>query len=219
MSYCYEYPRPTVTVDAVVVSIRAGRPEVILIKRKHDPFAGCHALPGGFLEMTEEPGIGAARELEEETGVTGVPLQPLFACGQTGRDPRARCITLVYGSLVPSAGLDPHGADDASEASWMPLLALPPMAFDHARVLEQVIVHLRWQAQTACLGRNFLPAEFAPEELRDLHRRFAGAQSGDEDPVERGKRLGLLVIGSRAGLFRFSPLEVCAYPDYAPMVW
>jgi 8-oxo-dGTP diphosphatase len=218
MKYCYEYPRPTVTVDAAVVTIRNQRPEILLIRRKHDPFAGRFALPGGFLEMDEEPVVGAARELAEETGLTGIPLLPLFACGQTGRDPRARCITMVFGALVPSGSLQPKGADDADEAAWMPLTSPPEMAFDHERILAQLSAHIRWQATTACIGRNYLPDEFSAEALHQLHELF-GVAPGPESAASRGMRLGILSPGAVTGNFRFSPLEVCSHPDYAPMIW
>ncbi|HEY9068994.1 MAG TPA: NUDIX domain-containing protein, partial [Candidatus Ozemobacteraceae bacterium] len=81
MPYTYEYPRPTVTVDAAVLRATSSGIEILLIRRGHPPFEGCMALPGGFLEMNESPLTGAARELAEETGLTGLPLAPLFACG------------------------------------------------------------------------------------------------------------------------------------------
>ena len=67
-SFCYEYPRPAVTVDIVIVT-RERKPRVLLIRRKHDPFAGMWALPGGFVNENEALDGAARRELREETGV------------------------------------------------------------------------------------------------------------------------------------------------------
>src|SRR5437899_2742525 len=66
--FTYDYPRPAVTVDVVIVSDER-EPRVLLIRRKHDPFAGMWALPGGFIEMEESLEAAARRELHEETGV------------------------------------------------------------------------------------------------------------------------------------------------------
>ena len=61
--YCYEYPRPAVTVDAVVFAHRAGELVTLLVRRGGDPFAGAWAIPGGFLDIDEEIEVGVRREL------------------------------------------------------------------------------------------------------------------------------------------------------------
>src|SRR5205807_10633523 len=70
MSHTYPYPRPSLTVDVVLVT-RESEPRVLLIRRKHDPFAGAWALPGGFADENESLAAAARRELQEETGVHG----------------------------------------------------------------------------------------------------------------------------------------------------
>src|SRR3954451_4124928 len=93
--YCYEYPRPAVTVDAVIVT-REERPRVLLIRRKHDPFAGQWAIPGGFVNMDESLDDAVRRELQEETGVKASRLEQLHTFGDPSRDPRGRTISVVY---------------------------------------------------------------------------------------------------------------------------
>ena len=96
MAYTYRYPRPAVTVDMAILVARGTGHEVLLIQRRDDPFQGLWALPGGFLDMDEELEEAAARELEEETGLTGIPLQEIGAFGKIGRDPRGRTVSVVY---------------------------------------------------------------------------------------------------------------------------
>ena len=67
MPFTYDYPRPMVTVDAVVFRKTISGTEVLLIQRKHDPFAGMWALPGGFVDMDETAEEAIVRELMEET--------------------------------------------------------------------------------------------------------------------------------------------------------
>ena len=89
--YCYEYPRPSVTADVVLVTTEM-LPRVLLVKRKNEPFAGKWALPGGFIDMAETLEETARRELQEETGITVKRLEQLHTFGDPGRDPRGRKI-------------------------------------------------------------------------------------------------------------------------------
>ena len=134
MGYTYDYPRPAVTVDVAIISDEA-EPRVLLIRRKHDPFAGMWALPGGFIEMNEPLEAAARRELYEETGVEAEQLTQLHTFGDPGRDPRGRTISVAYLAIVDAAKLKPRAADDAAETGWHSLRQPPPLAFDHAEIL------------------------------------------------------------------------------------
>jgi 8-oxo-dGTP diphosphatase len=123
-----------VTVDAVVFSGRDRNRQVALIRRKNNPFAGSWALPGGFLDMEETLDAAAARELEEETGLAGIPLKQFYTFGDPGRDPRGRSISVAFYGFIPLP--TPLGAaDDAAEAAWFPVSDLPPVAFDHDKII------------------------------------------------------------------------------------
>jgi 8-oxo-dGTP diphosphatase len=135
--YCYDHPRPAVTVDVVVVT-RGDPARVLLIRRKHEPFAGMWAIPGGFVEMDETLETAAKRELREETGIRAGRLEQLHAFGDPRRDPRGRTISVVYLALVDAEKLNPQAADDAKEVGWHLLRRLPSLAFDHAKILALV---------------------------------------------------------------------------------
>ena len=137
--YTYDYPRPMVTVDAVVFTERDGRLEVLLIQRGRDPFAGYWALPGGFVEMEETLEAAARRELEEETGLRGVALEQLRAFGDPGRDPLGRSIDFVFRGVSDWRAQSPRVADDAADARWFPVDALPTLAFDHRQIVEYAV--------------------------------------------------------------------------------
>lgn len=137
MNYCYEYPRPAVTADIVILKPVNNRQFILLVERKFPPFEGMWALPGGFLNMDETLEVAALRELEEETGITGVTLEQFHTFSKVNRDPRHRTITTVFignadESNVPTAG------DDAAKVKWFSLQELPPLAFDHAEVVLMV---------------------------------------------------------------------------------
>ena len=134
MSYTYEYPRPAVTADCVVIT-KEKEPKVLLIQRGHEPFKGCWALPGGFMNMDETTEQCAVRELEEETGLKVADIQQIGAYSKVDRDPRGRTVTVAYLAVIekPEAV---KGLDDAAKAQWFPISALPKLAFDHEEIMK-----------------------------------------------------------------------------------
>src|SRR5260370_1837364 len=137
--YTYDYPRPAVTVDIAIVT-REPRPRVLLIRRKHPPFEGMWALPGGFVEMEESLEAAAHRELFEETGIKGVRFEQVHAFGAPGRDPRGRTISVVYLARVQPAQMKPRAGDDAAAVGCHLLRPPPPLSFDHNKILAMVRV-------------------------------------------------------------------------------
>ncbi|MDO9556310.1 MAG: NUDIX hydrolase [Coriobacteriia bacterium] len=139
----YEYPRPALTADAVVLRGVAGAREVLLIRRCFDPFAGCWALPGGFLDEWELAEDAARRELAEETGVVwSGPLSLVGVFGKRDRDPRGWTVSAVYLADLGESDVVVRAGDDAGEARWFPVGALPPLAFDHDDVMAVALTHV-----------------------------------------------------------------------------
>jgi 8-oxo-dGTP diphosphatase len=136
MSYTYDYPRPMVCVDIVVLRKATDSHEILLIQRLNEPFKDHWALPGGFIEMEEDLIDSAYRELEEETGITQIQLQQLKTYGKPGRDPRGRTISVVFGGLLEE-DQEVQAGDDAKETKWFSIAELPPLAFDHSLILEE----------------------------------------------------------------------------------
>ena len=137
MAYTYKYPRPAVTADCVVMT-NEPLTKVLLIQRGNEPYKGCWAFPGGFMDMDETTEQCAIRELEEETGLIVSDLQQLGAYSKVDRDPRGRTITVAYLAII-DAPVEVIGQDDAAKAQWYPLYALPELAFDHADIMKDAI--------------------------------------------------------------------------------
>ena len=137
MEYSYKYPRPAVTADCVVITKEA-EPKVLLIQRGADPYKGCWAFPGGFMNMDETTEQCAIRELEEETGLKVTTIQQIGAYSKVDRDPRGRTITVAYLAIIDKPA-QVTGQDDATKAEWFPLSALPELAFDHADIMADAI--------------------------------------------------------------------------------
>lgn len=136
MPYTYDYPRPAVSADVVVVS--EDHSSMLLIQRKKDPYAGCWALPGGFMEMDESADLAAIRELKEETGLEVSSVQQIGAYSGVDRDPRGRVVTVAY---FATAKTTDHfaAADDAADARWFSLEELPDLAFDHPQIIADAM--------------------------------------------------------------------------------
>ncbi len=118
-----KYFRPSVTVDAATVAKTARGYKVLLVKRGGHPYIGSWALPGGFVEQNEPCEAAAARELYEETGVSGVALRQLVAASKPDRDPRWRNITVVFYGLADRE-IAAVGGDDADKAEWFELACI-----------------------------------------------------------------------------------------------
>jgi 8-oxo-dGTP diphosphatase len=136
--HSYEYPRPALTVDLVLIT-NEPRPRVMLIRRKHEPFAGSWAFPGGFVNENEPLETAARRELREETGVEVESLEQLQSFGDPGRDPRGWTVTVAFLGRVDAGKLKPIAADDAAEVAWHPVDSPPSLAFDHANILAAAL--------------------------------------------------------------------------------
>jgi len=161
-----QFFRPSVTVDVVIFTVQDRDLKVLLISRKWWPFAGRWALPGGF--VLEEEGLdeAARRELREETGVSDVHFEQLHTFGEPGRDPRTRVITVAYYALVAAEDLALTAATDAHEASWWSVYGLPPLAFDHDRILARALRRLRERILDSNVAFQLMPERFTLTALQ-----------------------------------------------------
>lgn len=130
LGYARRPKTPILTVDALVERDNA----LLLVRRAHPPFQGAWALPGGFVDAGETLERAVLRELEEETGIRGANPRLVSVRSEPARDPRFHTATVAFAVDAPSGA--PHGGDDASEARFHPLDRLPPLAFDHARIVR-----------------------------------------------------------------------------------
>jgi len=137
----YEFPRPAFAADVVVFAGTRADRRILLVRRGGEPFCGTWSLPGGFVEENEPPARAAARELAEETGVAVRPdcLRQLAAYAEPGRDPRGWTVSVVFILDLGGEDSETSAGDDAGEARWWTLSALPALAFDHAQVVADAL--------------------------------------------------------------------------------
>jgi 8-oxo-dGTP diphosphatase len=164
-----------VTVDTVAFAIEQGCLEVLLIKRKFDPFKSFWALPGGFVEDKDETlDQAAARELLEETNVGNVYLEQLYSFGDKGRDPRGRTITVAYLALLREEALHLGAGSDASGVAWWPVNQLPELAFDHASVISYAHTRLKYKIEYSPAAFMLISAKFTLRDLQLVYEAVLG---------------------------------------------
>lgn len=173
------YPPFAVTVDLVVLTIRAQALHVLVVARGEEPYAGRLALPGGFVRIDEDLPQAAARELAEETGLSldAVHLEQLATYGTPDRDPRMRVVTVAHLALVPNPPRLTAGTD-AAAAYWKPAaeLAGDQLAFDHGRILADGLERARAKLEYSSLATAFCPPEFTIAELRQVYEIVWGTK-------------------------------------------
>ncbi len=187
-----QYERPSVTVDVVIFTLRRRQLHVLLVQRKHWPFEGMWAIPGGFVRMDESLEDAARRELAEETGIDDpdIYLEQLYTFGDPGRDPRTRVITVAYFALISSDHLCLRADSDAAVADWFPAYHPPELAFDHARILRYAIQRLRYKLEYTALAFQLLPETFTLTELQEAYEHIL-----DEKLDKRNFRRKVLAAG------------------------
>lgn len=189
--YCYKYPHPAVTTDCVIFGFDGQDLKVLLIQRGIEPYKGCWAFPGGFLNPDESAETGALRELKEETGIESAYIEQFHTYSTPDRDPRERVITIAYMTLVKIQ--EAHGGDDAADARWFPVGKIPNLAFDHDMILRDALVRLREKIHFHPIGHDLLPEKFTMKELQTLYEGVLGVHFDRRNFAKKMQHLDILV--------------------------
>lgn len=170
--YTSDYPPFYVTVDVVLLTIRDGALQVLMVRRGSAPYRGRLALPGGFVRPTEGLAPAARRELSEETGLRIQPrhLEQLGTYGAPRRDPRARTVSVAYLAVLPELP-EPTAGTDAAAAAWHPVgdVAGRRLSFDHAQILQDGVERARSKLEYTPLATAFCATHFTIAELRRVY--------------------------------------------------
>ncbi len=195
------YPRPSVTVDLVILTVQDTDLKLLLVRRKQPPFADWWALPGGFVRVGDgfedqgESLLDAAhRELAEETGLPRdkVFLEQLYTFGDADRDPRMRVISVAWYALVrPDLAPFVTAGSDAAEVRWVSLSHERPeaLAFDHDRIVDTAVERIRGKVDYAPIAFDLVPPTFTVAELRAVYEAINGQRYDASNFRRRFKRM------------------------------
>lgn len=169
MAYTYEYPRPSVTVDAVVLNLKKEGLSLLMIQRGSDPFKDHWALPGGFLDIDESPEEAVKRELEEETGLKVQEFIQIEAFADPERDPRGRVISITFLTVLKENDFDVKAASDAKDVKWFKMEGLPAeLAFDHDKIVKTSLLHLKKELKLKSLEKDYQILDLKESEVQKL---------------------------------------------------
>lgn len=213
-----------VTVDVVVLTVRAGELCALVVRRGEAPYKGRWGLPGGVVADGEDLVDAARRELVEETSVSpgSVRLEQLATYGAPGRDPRRRTVSVAWLAVLPRPAV-PEGGTDRSRASWRPtewLLGRGRLAFDHRTILRDGVERARAKLEYTNIATAFLEPEFTIAQLREVyevvwghpldagnfHRKVTKtdgfvAPTGRRQSAGRGRPAELFTVGTEESLY------------------
>jgi 8-oxo-dGTP diphosphatase len=183
-----------IAVDAVVFGYsKNDGVSVLLIQRKYGDYRGNWALPGGFVGNDEGLEDAVHRELAEETGITVNYLEQLYTFGNPQRDTRYRVISVAYFALVKSANYQKLKASaDAENASWFNIKELPPLAFDHAQILQTAITRIRAKIRYQPIGFELLDKKFPFADLEKLYTTLLDRDIDRRNFSKKVMALGIL---------------------------
>jgi len=214
MSFYSQQNKHFVAVDCIILGFDQEKINILLHKRKFEPYLGGWSLFGGFLREGENLDDAAGRILLSLTGFSGVYLEQLYSYGDVDRD-KERVISVAYFALINK---EQYGSIEGGDydAVWIPLENLPKLVLDHNVMVNKAMRRLKRKAASEPLGFELLPDKFTLPGLQKLYEAIYG-----EDFDKRNFRKKILSMGvlkkldekdktaSRKGafLYRFDKLK------------
>ncbi|MBM3139433.1 MAG: NUDIX hydrolase [Chloroflexi bacterium] len=165
-------PAPLVATILVIFAVVDGVLEVLLVHRSSDPEQGGWALPGGRWDGSESLEDAASRKLVEETGARGVYLEQLFTTSGLDRSQPA-AVAVAYFALVDASGVRLR-EEQAWRPQWHRVAALPPLAFENNRVIEQAVARVGAKLEYTNIAYGLLPDRFTLRELQTTYEAILG---------------------------------------------
>jgi 8-oxo-dGTP diphosphatase len=163
-------PRLICTVDVVLLTLRDGQLQIMLLKREREPFAGALALPGGYVHTDEDQGCedAAQRVLSQKAGLQSPYLEQLGSFSGPARDPRGWSVSVAYFALIPVPELAHPGQH------WLPVDRLPQLPFDHGRIVAAAVQRVRNKSQYSSLPVHLCAQPFTLPELHAIYEALLG---------------------------------------------
>jgi len=163
-----------ISIDCVIFGVDQGDLKILLIKRNEVPQKGIMALPGDFLNTKESLKASAEKTLKLITGLDDIFLEQIGAFGEVERYPLARVVTIGYYALINILNNKTQAGHTAEKLEWCSVNKLPPLAFDHEKIIQSAYQILKRKIRFEPIGFNLLPKEFSLTELQEVYEAVLG---------------------------------------------
>jgi ADP-ribose pyrophosphatase YjhB (NUDIX family) len=157
-----------VAVDCIIFGFDGEHLKALLIKRGFEPEKGKWSLMGGFVGKDENADEAAARVLYDLTGMKNNYMEQLYTFSDVSRDSAGRVISTAYFALINIHDYDEQMQRE-HEAKWFPLNKIPPLIFDHKRMVLKAKEMLRQKVASHPIGFELLPPKFTLPQLQALY--------------------------------------------------
>lgn len=163
-----------VAVDAVILSIKDERLNVLLLQPKKGPFVGKMVLPGGLVSPKETLEESVERHMFAKAGLEGVYFEQLYTFGQVDRDPRNRVVSVAYITLVPEDFFKPKTNEAYKSIEWHTVSDLPKLGYDHKEIIATALERLKSKLTYTNIVYGLLPKEFTLSDLQNIYEIILG---------------------------------------------
>lgn len=168
-----QHDRFLLAIDCIIFGFDGSQLKGLFIKRGFDPERGKWSLMGGFVNEQESVDQAAARILTELTGLTNVYMEQLHCYGEVDRDPAGRVISVAYFALINIEDYS-EGLLSKYNAQWFTLKRIPPLIFDHKRMVKEAKERLQHKVANHPIGFALLPYKFTLQQLQALYEAIYG---------------------------------------------
>lgn len=190
-AYYSSYDKIWLAVDCIVFGFDEEGLKILLIQRDFEPELGQLSLMGGFVQQREDIDTAAHRVVEKLTGISDIYLEQLQCFGETERDPAGRVVSIAYFALINIQDYNTE-LGKSNNARWYPANQVPPLIFDHNRMVEMAKKRLKYKASTKPIGFALLPNKFTIPQLQKLYAAIFETQLDSGNFSRRIHSLGIL---------------------------
>jgi len=187
-----KYKFAVIASDTVVLTVRDGQLQVLLIEMQKSPFQGTWAVPGGLVQGDESVDDAANRIFRTKASASRIYMEQLYTFGKVNRDPFGRVVSVAYLGLVPNAGIKIHTTSEYRSIQWFNCKNLPKLAYDHAEIIETAVNRLKSKLSYTNIVYTLLSAEFTLSELQEVYETILNHKLDKRN--FRKKLLGLKLI-------------------------
>jgi len=208
-----KYEHAVIAVDVVIFTVEEGKLKTLLIKMKKSPYEKNWAMPGGLVGGGESVDDAAKRHLQDKTGVKNIFLEQLYTFGEVDRDPFGRVVSVAYFALIPSAGIKLKTTADYQDVAWFDIKKIPPLAYDHQKILDYAWRRLRAKLGYTNIVCNLLPDEFTLSQLQNAYELILDKKIDKRNFRKKILSLGLVKKIGKKTKDAHRPAEIFAFNE------